>query len=165
MKNSSLQFAAMISKTAEYALRAMVALKNQHPGDRVLNRDLSATTGIPQNYLSKIMHALGRAGLVMSERGPGGGFRLRRNAGAITAYQIVALFEDLEGTRRCLLGQSTCRDDNGCPAHEAWKAVREAYEGFLKKTTLDVLSPDLAEVAPVQTRPRPKTKRRLKADS
>jgi len=132
----------MISKTAEYALRAMVALRNQGPQGRVLNRDLSKLTKIPQNYLSKIMHALARSGLVVSERGPNGGFRLRRNAGSITAYQIVTLFEDLDGHKRCLLGEKNCRDSTACPAHEGWKAVRETYERYLKETTLDVLAPD-----------------------
>lgn len=132
----------MISRTAEYALRAMVALRNQGPQGRVLNRDLSKLTKIPQNYLSKIMHALARSGLVVSERGPNGGFRLRRNAGSITAYQIVALFEDLDDHKRCLLGEKSCRDSTACPAHEGWKVVRETYERYLKETTLDVLVPD-----------------------
>ena len=138
----------MISKTAEYALRAMVALRGQGPREKVLNRDLSALTKIPQNYLSKIMHALGRAGLVVSERGPNGGFRLRRNAGAITAFQIVSLFEDLDSHRRCLLGEEDCSDSTACPAREGWKDVRDAYERYLKETTLDILSPDLARAPP-----------------
>jgi len=162
MKNSSFELEAMISKTAEYALRAMVALKNRPAGDRVLNRDLSAITRIPQNYLSKIMHTLGRAGLVVSERGPGGGFRLPSKSGEITAYQIVALFEDLDGNRRCLLGKATCRDATGCPAHQAWKAVRESYECFLRDTTLETLSPDeAAGKPPARARARSRTPRRM----
>ncbi|MEW5702545.1 MAG: Rrf2 family transcriptional regulator [Candidatus Zixiibacteriota bacterium] len=132
--------AAMFSRTAEYAVRAMAALQQYH--DALIGAAaLSQSTGIPANYLSKIMHALGRAGLVDSTRGPGGGFRLSKPADRVTAYEIVRLFDDLVGQRRCFLGNKTCSATHACAAHHDWSRVWDNYESFLKKMTLERLAP------------------------
>ena len=129
----------MISRTAEYAMLAMATLAEHRPEDRVSAVTLASETGIPQNYLSTILHALGRANLAEGVRGPGGGFRLARAAKQITAYEIVSLFDSLESQGRCLLGVRDSNPDNCCPAHQDWLKVWDRYEKFLHKTTLDRL--------------------------
>ena len=129
----------MISKTAEYAIRAMASLNQLSKGELVGAGALSATSGVPANYLSKIMHTLGRAGFVTSVRGPGGGFRVAKSASRMTAYDVVQLFDDLEGKRRCFLGNKTCSAATACAAHHLWSGVWEKYEQFLHRMTLDRL--------------------------
>lgn len=133
----------MISKTAEYAIRAMAALNQMSNGELVGVGMLSKAIRVPANYLSKIMHTLGRAGLVDSVRGPGGGFRVAASSRGITAFQIVQLFDDLEGRRRCFLGNKTCSAEHACAAHEMWAGVWNKYEDFLHRMTLDRLAPPL----------------------
>lgn len=106
----------------------------------MLAREIAGITGIPRNYLSKIMHILAREGLVSSERGPGGGFSLRRSPKAISVFEIVSLFDDLGGEKRCFLGQKKCSDETSCAAHTRWKNVWDIYEAFLTSTTLDSLA-------------------------
>jgi Rrf2 family iron-sulfur cluster assembly transcriptional regulator len=133
----------MISKTAEYAIRAMATLNQLSDGGLVGAGALSKASGVPANYLSKIMHTLGRAGIVDSVRGPGGGFRPVKSGRRITAYEIVRLFDDLDGKRRCFLGNKTCSAENACSAHEMWSGVWEKYEGFLHRMTLEKLQPPI----------------------
>lgn len=129
----------MISRTAEYAIRAMASLNQLSDGGLVSAGALSKASGVPSNYLSKIMHTLGRAGFVASVRGPGGGFRIAKSVKKMTAYDVVQLFDDLEGKRRCFLGKKTCSAATACAAHEMWSGVWEKYEQFLHKMTLDRL--------------------------
>lgn len=129
----------MISKTAEYALRAMATLDQLSDGDLVGAGALSKVSGVPSNYLSKIMHTLGRAGVVASVRGPGGGFRMARPASKVSAYEIVELFDDLSSKRRCFLGNKTCSAAHACAAHDMWSGVWDGYEAFLHSMTLDRL--------------------------
>jgi Rrf2 family iron-sulfur cluster assembly transcriptional regulator len=150
----------MISHTAEYAIRAMAALNQLSDGGLVGAGALSRSSGVPANYLSKIMHTLGRAGLVDSVRGPGGGFRLARPANRLTAYEIVALFDDLDGKRRCFLGNKLCSDDHACAAHAMWLGVWDKYETFLRRMTLEKLEPPLKP--PFRARPGT-AKRRARA--
>lgn len=135
----------MISRTAEYAIRAMASLNQLSDGGLVGAGALSRASGVPANYLSKIMHTLGRAGFVVSVRGPGGGFRVAKSVRKMTAYDVVQLFDDLEGKRRCFLGNKTCSAATACAAHDMWSGVWKKYEQFLHKMTLDRLGPPLIQ--------------------
>ena len=116
---------------------AMATLARHQPEDRVSAVTLAKETGIPQNYLSTILHTLGRANLAEGVRGPGGGFRLARAAKQITAFEIVSLFDNLVSQGRCLLGLRNCCPEDRCHAHDDWMKVWERYERFLQRTTLD----------------------------
>ena len=97
---------------------------------------MASATGIPANYLSKILHQLGRSGVVVSERGRAGGFRLADPPSAVVLASVVAPFEPQVQRTRCLLGLPQCSDSNPCGAHERWKAIKEATLEFLNGTTL-----------------------------
>jgi Rrf2 family iron-sulfur cluster assembly transcriptional regulator len=131
----------VLSTTAEYALRALVSLAKQEPGKAVLGRELSSLSGVPANYLSKILLEVKKAGLVQAVRGTGGGYRLGRRPEEIRLIDIV---EPIDGTRTrpgCLLsGGQACSDDDPCSAHERWAVVRDTYVAFLESTTLATLA-------------------------
>src|SRR5438046_9606321 len=69
----------MFSQTAEYALRAVVSLADSD-GRPLTTQQLAETTQVPLDYLSNVMQALGRFGLVEAQRGKHGGFKLARPA-------------------------------------------------------------------------------------
>jgi len=126
----------MLSQTAEYALRASLWIA-EHP-DRAPVRvgDLAEALNIPQNYLSKTLHLMARAGVLQSIRGKHGGFRLARPAARTPLIEIVQPFERLGDTRACLLGRAVCSDAAPCQAHDRWKRVKEITASFFRDTTL-----------------------------
>jgi Rrf2 family iron-sulfur cluster assembly transcriptional regulator len=132
----------MPSQTAEYALRAAVYL-TEHPTDRPARvGDLARALKVPQNYLSKTLHQLARAGVLISTRGKKGGFRLARAPKDISLLDVVAPFEDLVARNRCPLGHPVCNDRTPCGAHRRWKKVARASESFFAGTTLwDLVRP------------------------
>lgn len=130
----------LISQTTEYAIRAMIELARQPEDSAMLARELTDKTGIPQFYLSKILHALTRQRLLTSNRGRGGGFRLSRPASEISLAMVVEHFEDLRSNSECLLGRPRCSDAEACPMHEFWKEMRERYVRELETRTLQDLA-------------------------
>ena len=133
----------MVSKTEEYALRAAVYLALRHGVGVVRAREMARSTGIPANYLSKILHQLARSGVVTSERGRTGGFRLARAPEELTLSDVLSPFEPQVQRSRCLLGRPECSDDHPCGAHARWKVVKEAALDFMEKTSLaDVIRVD-----------------------
>ncbi len=131
----------MLSATSEYALRALTRLAQTERGEAVLGRDLATATGIPPQYLAKVMLALRNAGLVLATRGTGGGYMLLRPADAIHLIDIVSLFEGPSTWPHCLLrGDKKCTATNPCAAHAHWGRVRDGYLEFLEHTTLDDIS-------------------------
>src|SRR5512135_1873837 len=102
----------MLSATSEYAVRALTHLARATRGQVVLGRDLARATGIPPQYLSKIMLSLRNAGLIFATRGTGGGYMLLRPADAIHLIDVVSLFEGPSGRPHCLLRANHRCSDN-----------------------------------------------------
>ncbi len=138
----------MVSRTEEYALRAAVCLARRYGTGTVRARDMAKATGIPANYLSKILHQLALAGVVESERGRSGGFTLAGPPSSVVLAAVVAPFEPQVQRTRCLLGLPQCSDSNPCGAHERWRTIKEASLEFLNHTTLaDVIVDGVAEAS------------------
>lgn len=125
----------MLSQTAEYALRAVLYVA-QH-GDRLVQAgEMAQALRIPRNYLSKIVHALAREGVLESTRGKSGGFRLAQAPNRLYVVQVVSPFDRLGDVRRCLLGRPQCSDRTACAAHTRWKEVAERVAEFFRETTV-----------------------------
>ncbi len=80
----------LVSQTAEYALRVMAWLAISSPDRAVRAADLSKSTDIPVHYLWKILRRLVVAGVLTSQKGKGGGFRLARPPDEIRFTDILA---------------------------------------------------------------------------
>jgi Rrf2 family protein len=126
----------MLSKTGLHTVRAMVALARLAPGAFAGAASIAREIGAPPNYLSKLLKALAEEGLLESQKGLGGGFRLARYPRDITLFDIVEPTEHVSRWSGCILGQPECSEVNACVIHERWKTVREAYLRMLHKTTL-----------------------------
>jgi Rrf2 family iron-sulfur cluster assembly transcriptional regulator len=126
----------MLSKTAQYALRALVYLAGQDPQRSVLAREIASKTGVPLHYLSRILRDAVREGLLESARGVGGGFRLARPANRIKLFDALLPFDDILNRSRCPFGQPRCHDDHPCGFHEYWKPIAQSYRRMLDQTTL-----------------------------
>jgi len=127
----------MLSRTAEYALRAVLFLADR--GEPASVELIAERLGVPRNYLSKTLHRLAREGVLTSTRGQGGGFRLAVDPDHLALLQVVEPFDSITGERRCLLGRPQCSDANPCPAHHQWKAVSESVAGFFRERTVGEL--------------------------
>ncbi len=135
----------MISKTAEYALRAVLYIARESGGHPVRANEIAETLEVPSNYLSKILHALAMAGILTSGRGPRGGFMLARSADELVLADLLEALDPGVLRPDCLLGNSNCSDHTACAVHERWKQVREPVCRFFRETTLA----DVVEGAPV----------------
>lgn len=137
----------MFSNTSQYALRALAFIASKYDSGAVLGRTIAQETGIPPNYLSKILVGLNNAGVVSAARGTGGGYALTAPPESITLDQIVAVFDRDVVNPSCLLGYSRpCTDENACSAHFVWKEKRECLVRFLHGTSLA----DIAQGQPGQ---------------
>lgn len=130
----------ILSQTSVYALKAVMYLAEVPDDSPVRVDDISAALDVPRNYLSKILHVLGRAGLLQSTRGPHGGFRLARQAKDLLLVDVIGPFDEITESSGCLLGRELCSDKNPCAAHSRWKNVSSAVRGFLNETTIQDLS-------------------------
>lgn len=126
----------MISKTSTQVINALVELarlpQGQYSGVKAIAQRIQA----PQNYLGKMLQYLCTHGLVISQKGLNGGFRLGRDPKTIFLYEVVEPVEKVSLWSECALGQKKCSETNPCAVHHRWKTVRNAYYGFLKTTSI-----------------------------
>lgn len=131
----------MLSRTSEYALRAMVCLARHVEDWPMSGRRIADETGIPPKYLSNILSSLVRAGVLTSAPGIGGGFAMASSPSEVALDDILKPFEAILGpSRPCPFGNETCSDDDPCAGHERWKYVKDVYTTFLHDTTIHDVS-------------------------
>jgi Rrf2 family protein len=126
----------LISRTSAYAMEAALVIARQPAGEPSRAADLASRLDLPANYLSKILNSLVHAGVLRSDRGPTGGFRLALDPSEITVEDIIGRFEDVGASRRCFLGRGQCSDTNSCPMHDQWKQISQPMFEFFHETTL-----------------------------
>jgi Rrf2 family transcriptional regulator, iron-sulfur cluster assembly transcription factor len=126
----------MLTRSGVHAIRALVVLASQRPGEYCGTSAIAALTEAPRNYLGKILLTLSRRGLVESQKGLGGGFRLSRSPEKISLYDVVESIEDVARWKECAFGGKACSDDSPCVIHTRWGHVRDAYLSLLKNTSV-----------------------------
>jgi Rrf2 family protein len=126
----------MLTRTGLHAVRAVVALSRLPEGAYAGAATVAQSIGAPQNYLGKLLRSLADEGLVESQKGLGGGFRLARSAHKITLLDIVEPIEHISRWSGCILGRPECSEIDPCAIHDRWKAVRDAYRRMLQRTTI-----------------------------
>jgi Rrf2 family protein len=126
----------MLTKTGLHAIRAMAVLAKLRDGEFTGANRVAKEISAPPNYLGKLLQALARENLVESQKGVGGGFRLAKNAKAITLYDVIEPIEHIGRWTGCVLGWHQCSDTNPCAVHDRWKKVRGDYLSLLQRTTI-----------------------------
>jgi len=126
----------IFSATAEYALRAVILIAERGGAQAISGSEVARELDAPHNYMSKIMHRLARAELLVSTRGKGGGFRLARPAEDIMLVEVVCIFDAVNEGQRCVLGRPECSDSNPCALHTRWKPMAEAFTKLIRETSV-----------------------------
>ena len=141
-----------LSSMADYAVVTMSAAA-RHCGSaalvdaagkkraRVSAGELAEETGLPLPTVHKVVALLGKAGLLRSVRGAGGGLQLARPAAAITLADIVEAVEGPIALTSCVEeGRHDCALEASCSARPHWGVVNQAMRGALAGIPLTQLA-------------------------
>jgi Rrf2 family transcriptional regulator, cysteine metabolism repressor len=125
-----------VSRRTDYATRAVLALAIDGGGPLKLE-ELARRTAVPQSVLEQVMPTMRTAGIVRSERGPAGGYRLNKRPEEITLERIVRLFQGQLAPISCATRHSPepCPMTVGCTLREVWEEVRDATIEILGRAT------------------------------
>ena len=129
-----------LTRAADYAVRVMIHLAGLPPQTRTSRAELASAAECPEQFLSKVLQNLTRAGLVVSHRGNTGGFELaaiHRNA---TVLEIVEAIEGPLRLNLCLTADQACARQGWCPAHEVWVEAQVAMVAVLRSASIGVLA-------------------------
>ncbi len=140
MSRSNLEFRSdrVISQTAEYALRAMICLAAD-PKRSFTTQQIADATRVPAGYLSKVLQTLGRGGLVVSQRGLGGGFALGADPKGVSVLDVINAVDPIRRIRSCPL-HLKAHGTELCPLHRRLDdAMADAEKAFGVTTLAELL--------------------------
>jgi Rrf2 family cysteine metabolism transcriptional repressor len=127
-----------LSTLGRYALRAMVDLAQHEGQGPVLRQEIADRQELSSNYLAHLFARLGRAGLVKSVFGPGGGYVLARSAAEITAGDVLRAVEESLTPVYCVdcEQEEMCHRAEGCPTRPLWVRLGKQLAQTLDSITL-----------------------------
>lgn len=127
-----------LSTKGRYAVMAMVDIGQNGEGRTVSLAEIAERQDISQEYLEQLFVKLRKAGLVQSARGPGGGYRLSREAVDIIIYDVIAAVDEPMKMTRCE-GDAVdgCVKGERCCTHDLWSSIGRQVNTFLANVTLD----------------------------
>lgn len=137
----------MFSKACEYGIRSMVFIATRSQQEmRVGLADIALEIDSPVSFTSKILQKLVKSKLLVSLKGPTGGFEIsKKNMETITLAQIVSAIDGDDIYKGCGLGLRNCNDSKPCPLHFKFKRVRDGLKDMLEETSLTELTQDISK--------------------
>ena len=141
-----------ITRASDYAVRVMIHLAGLPPNSTMQRSHLSEATDVKEQFLSKVLQRLVRAGLVRSQRGSGGGFGLAVPAGSVSLLEVVQAMEGPIRLNQCLQEKPSCQRKSWCPAHRVWAQAQQALESVLGSASIAKLAAEALPGAETQYR-------------
>ena len=97
--------------------------------------DISERQAISLSYLEQLFSKLRKHGLVISIRGPGGGYRLGRCSAQITIADVISAVNENVDATKCE-GRGNCQGGEQCLTHSLWEGLSQRIEEFLQNISL-----------------------------
>ena len=153
-RSSSMQ----LTRAADYGVRVMIHLVAQPTGKRISLPGLANATGAPESFLSKVLQALTRARMIISQRGQTGGFEIAPRGQHASMRDVIEAIDGPIRLNVCLNAGRSCPRRNTCAAHPVWVEAQQAMLNVLEsasvrdmaKTAEQIASAQLAEPASIE---------------
>lgn len=140
-----------LSKLTDYAVVVLVSLGDQSALQS--SGGIAAATGIPEPTVAKVLKTMTAAGLVLSQRGARGGYRLARPLSGIAVAEVIAAIDGPIALTACVEhSQNICESSGLCPVRGRWDKVNGAILQALSGISLADMRPAalfLGEVEPI----------------
>ena len=124
-----------LTTRGRYAVTAMLDLAINGGPQPVSLADISGRQEISLSYLEQLFAKLRRKQLVISARGPGGGYRLARSGTDIFVAQIIDAVDEAVDVTNCQ-GKGNCHQGEACLAQDLWEDLAGQVHGLLSKIRL-----------------------------
>ncbi len=124
-----------LTTKGRYAVTAVLDLALHHGEGPIALADIAQRQGISLSYLEQLFAKLRKRGLVLSVRGPGGGYNLAREAGSIFIAEVITAVDEHVDTTRCG-GAHNCQAEGPCLTHDLWMDLSDRIYGYLNNISL-----------------------------
>ena len=130
-----------ISTKGRYGLRILMDLAIHQSEKPRLIRDIAKSQQISEKYISRLVIALRKAGMIRSVRGVNGGFHIAMKPEDITLLDVIEVMEGPVSIVDCVKSPKRCAMHENCAPREIWCKLNENIRDLMRQTTLaDILT-------------------------
>ena len=125
-----------LSTRGRYGIHAMYELALRYGDGPQSIKNIAERQGIPEAYLEQLVAVLRREGLVISNRGAQGGYRLAHSPAEITVGDVLRSLEGGLKLIDCLEEEETCGKSCACPSRVVWLKIQQGLNKIVDGITL-----------------------------
>jgi Rrf2 family protein len=129
-----------VSAKSDYALRALIELASRDGGTPVSAEELGREQAIPHGFLQAILADLRRAGIVMSQRGQSGGWRLARDAADVSVADVIRAVDGPLVSVYGLRPEAVSYNESADVLQHVWIAARTSLRDVFEQVSLRSLA-------------------------
>lgn len=135
----------MFSKACEYGIRSVLYIaKESQLNNRPNINQISEAIDSPEPFTAKICQQLARAGIILSKKGPKGGFYIEKDS-RLQLIDVVIAIDGNSIFKGCCLGLPECSENHPCPVHDQFGTIRRQLKEMCERTYVMDLAKDLKE--------------------
>jgi Rrf2 family protein len=128
----------MFSKSCEYAIRALICISLHSKNNEKVNMKIVAESiNAPLPFINKILQKLVKDDLLMSRKGPNGGFFITEEIRKKSILDIVKCIDGNSLINDCVMGLKRCNEKTPCPLHFQYKSIKANLIELFDKSTIE----------------------------
>ncbi|MBS3954008.1 Rrf2 family transcriptional regulator [Methylicorpusculum oleiharenae] len=124
-----------LTTKGRYAVTAMLDLAFHSQKNPVTLTDIATRQTISLSYLEQLFARLRKAGMVTGVRGPGGGYKLSRDASLINIADVIEAVDEQLDSTKCG-GEANCQNNKACLTHDLWMGLSDQIRNYLQGISL-----------------------------
>ena len=127
-----------LTSKGRYAVTAILDIAIHQENGLVSIKDIAKRQNLSESYLEQLLGRLRQADLVLSQRGPGGGYSLKDKPSKVSVSKVIQAVGEGVDVTLCS-GSEDCNKGDMCLTHNLWASLSREIDRFLLKVTLDKL--------------------------
>lgn len=128
-----------LSKKSDYALIALKHIASKGPGGLASAKEIAQKYNLPGDLLAKVMQSLARSGIIASQLGAGGGYRLAKKPGTITLKAVIVAIDGPIRFLACYSGNEACDLIRSCTIRKNLRKFEHKLTGLFDTITIEDL--------------------------
>lgn len=129
-----------VSAKSDYALRALIEMAGREDGRAISAEELGRLQEIPHGFLQAILADLRRAGIVISQRGQSGGWRMARTAGAVSVADVIRAVDGPLVSVYGLRPEAVSYNETAEVLQHVWIAARHSLRDVFEHVSIQHLA-------------------------
>jgi Rrf2 family iron-sulfur cluster assembly transcriptional regulator len=137
----------IFSKSLGYALRGILYVAVMQDEKRYVQvEEIASSLAVPRHFMGKILKKLAKEKVLLSIKGPSGGFTLNEHTSQMPLMDLIVIIDGIDLFSSCALRVKECSSANPCPMHFQMEGVKNRLKSILSDTTIgDLLEKDKEE--------------------